>query len=643
LAQQFETESVRPAVSKLVATQDDRAAGGRPTSPAEWRSDPQDIDYPRDLSLAIDVTDTLRGIVSGKLIVPVAQSGQMTLLYPKWMPGYHSPQNPIELFAGLEIKAGDLVLDWERDPVEVYAFHIDVPDGTDVLDISFQFLSPTAPSQGDVVVTEDMLNLQWGRVLLYPAGYFARRIQIRPSVTLPTDWQYATVLEDQSRDGDTVHFAPVSLDVLVDSPMMAGRHHREVALTNDGAVHMNLFAHDVTDLEIRPEQAALHAALVEQAETLFGARHFDKYRFLVALSDELGGGGVEHHRSTEIIVPPTLYREWEPNRTKRDVFAHEFTHSWNGKFRRGVDSWTPTFELPIRNSLMWVYEGQTQYWGHVLTTRAGLWSTKASIESLAKIAATYDVRPGGMWRTMADTTEDPVINARAPLPWPSWQRNEDYYSEGQLMWLAVDTRIRAATDDQQSLDDFARAFFGIDDGSMATRTYDFDEVVRTLNDVVEHDWTDFLDTQLHRRVEGAPLEGLELGGYRLVYREHRTDFCQSFDAQAEQFDMRFSVGLNIGNTGTVQEVMWGSAAFDAGLTAGSQIQSVNGHDYSEQVIGDVIEAAKDGGAPLLLTVKARSQSRPREVQVEYHDGHRFPHLEAIPGRRARLDEIFAAR
>jgi predicted metalloprotease with PDZ domain len=352
LAQQFETESVRPAVSKLVATQDDRAAGGRPTSPAEWRSDPQDIDYPRDLSLAIDVTDTLRGIVSGKLIVPVAQSGQMTLLYPKWMPGYHSPQNPIELFAGLEIKAGDLVLDWERDPVEVYAFHIDVPDGTDVLDISFQFLSPTAPSQGDVVVTEDMLNLQWGRVLLYPAGYFARRIQIRPSVTLPTDWQYATVLEDQSRDGDTVHFAPVSLDVLVDSPMMAGRHHREVALTNDGAVHMNLFAHEATDLEIRPEQAALHAALVEQAETLFGARHFDKYRFLVALSDELGGGGVEHHRSTEIIVPPALYREWEPNLTKRDVFAHEFTHSWNGKFRRGADSWTPTFELPIRNSLM---------------------------------------------------------------------------------------------------------------------------------------------------------------------------------------------------------------------------------------------------------------------------------------------------
>jgi len=229
------------------------------------------------------------------------------------------------------------------------------------------------------------------------------------------------------------------------------------------------------------------------------------------------------------------------------------------------------------------------------------------------------------------------------LPWPSWQRNEDYYSEGQLMWLAVDTRIREASGDRRSLDDFARAFFGMDNGSMVTRTYDRDEVVRTLNGVVEHDWANFIDTQLHRREEGAPLEGLERGGYRLVYRDHRTDFCKSFDAEAKQFDLRFSVGLNIGSTGTVQEVMWGSAAFRAGLTAGALIQKVNGKDYGEQVIGDAIEAARDGAAPLLLTVKARSQSRPREVEVNYGEGHRFPHLEQITGARLRLDEILAIR
>jgi predicted metalloprotease with PDZ domain len=615
----------------------------QPQDHAEWRSTPQDIDYCGELRLEIDASDTHRGIVSGRLTVPVAECGQMTLLYPKWMPGYHSPQNPIELFAGLEIKAGDLVLDWRRDAVEVYAFHIDIPEGTTALDIRFQFLSPTTSNQGDVVVTEDMLNLQWGRAVIYPAGHYARRIQVRPSLTLPAGWHHASVLEVEEQDGATYRYAPVSLDVLVDSPVMAGRHSEEVTLDEDGAVQMNLFAHQSTDLQITPEQTELHAALVQQANKLFGARHFDKYRFMVALSEELGGGGVEHHRSAEIIVPPSYFTQWEENRTKRDVFAHEFTHSWNGKFRRGADSWTPSFEVPIRNSLMWLYEGQTQFWSHVLTTRAGLWSTEASLEALAKIAATYDVRPGGLWRTMADTTRDPVINARAPLPWASWQRNEDYYSEGLLMWLEVDTLIREATDDSRSLDDFARAFFGVDDGSMVTRTYDFEEVVRTLNGVIEHDWTNFFDTRLHRRSEGAPLKGLERGGFNLVYRDYRTNFCKSFDANAGQFDMRFSIGLNIGNDGTIQEVMWGSPAFDAGLTAGALIQTVNGQKYSEQVIGDAIEAAKGGAASLALCTRARPQSRTREVNVSYEAGHRFPHLEPIAGARPRLKELFAAK
>ncbi|WP_165374856.1 M61 family metallopeptidase [Sphingomonas montana] len=614
-----------------------------PNGQGTWTVTPQDVEYSGVLELEIDTSDTVRGIFLARLLMPVLRSGRMTLLYPKWMPGYHSPQNPIELFAGLEIRAGNLVLDWRRDPVEVYAFHIDVPDGTSVLDISFQFLSPTTSTQGDVVVTEDILNLQWGRALLYPAGYFTRRITVRPRVKLPKGWQYATVLETHVQDGDTVTFAPVRLDILVDSPVMAGRHHHELMIDPQGTVRMNLFAHQPADLAITTEQVAFHAALVTQADKLFGARHFDSYRFLVALSDELGGGGIEHHRSAEIVAPPSYFRQWEQNRTKRDVFAHEFTHSWNGKFRRGADSWTPSFEIPIRNSLMWLYEGQTQYWGHVLTARAGLWSMAASLEALAKIAATYDVRPGGLWRTMADTTEDPVINGRAPLPWPSWQRNEDYYSEGQLMWLAVDTLIREASGDQKSLDDFARAFFGMNDGRMTTRTYDLEEVVSTLNDVVAHDWAAFLDTQLHRRREGAPLEGLDRGGYRLVYRDHRTDFCRSYDAQTGQLDLRFSIGLTIAAGGTVQEVMWGSAAFDAGLTAGALIQAVNGQAYDETGIGNAVAASQGGARPFTLTVKARSQSRPREVTVNYDAGHRFPHLEPIVGTRPRLNEILTAR
>jgi len=596
---------------------------------------PQDVDYPGELKLHIDARDTARGIIMATMTVPVERSGRMTLLYPKWMPGYHSPQNPIELFAGLEIKAGDLILDWRRDAVEVYAFHIDVPESIDRLEVGFQFLSPTSSSQGDVVVTADMLNLQWGRMLLYPAGHYARRITVEPSVALPDEWAYATVLGGANRQGDKISFAPVSLDILVDSPLMAGRYGREVFLDTDGTVRLNLFAHEYDKLAITPAQSGFHSALVEQADALFGARHFDDYRFLVALTEELGGGGIEHHRSAEVIVPPTYLTEWDVHLTKRDVFAHEFTHSWNGKFRRGADSWTPSFELPIRNSLMWLYEGQTQYWGHVLTTRAGLWPIKSSLEALAKIAATYDIRPGGLWRTMADTTADPVINGRAPLPWASWQRNEDYYSEGQLMWLAIDTLIREHSNDERSLDDFARAFFGMDDTSMVTRTYDCDEVVQTLNRVVEYDWDDFLDTELHRRVEGAPLEGLKRGGYDLVYRTIRSDFCKSFDTQAMQLDLRFSVGLVVSTSGTIQEVMWGSSAFDAGLTAGSLIQTVNGCDFTETALDEAVGAS----APVILTVKSRPQSPPREVTVNYSGGHRYPHLQRIEDTSPRLDAI----
>lgn len=604
---------------------------------AVWRSDPQDIDYCGVLKLFIDARDVQRGIISAKLSMPVFGPGRMTLLYPKWMPGYHSPQNPIELLAGLKIKAGDLVLDWRRDAVEVYAFHIDVPEDVDALEIAFQFLSPTSSSQGDVVVTADMLNLQWGRALLYPAGFYTRRIVVEPVVHLSKGWQYATVLCAASHEGETISFAPESLDVLVDSPLMAGRHCHEVMLDRDNAVCLKLFAHRPADLAITPEQTRLHSALVDQADALFGARHFDRYRFLVALTEELDGGGIEHHRSAEVIAPPTYLTEWDRHLTKRDVFAHEFTHSWNGKFRRGADSWTPSFELPIRNSLMWLYEGQTQYWGHVLTTRAGLWTTNTSLEALAKIAATYDIRPGGLWRTMADTTADPVINGRAPLPWASWQRNEDYYSEGQLMWLAIDTLIRELTDEQRSLDDFARAFFGMDDKSMVTRTYDCEEVVQTLNRVVQHDWADFLDTELHRRVEGAPLEGLKRGGYDLVYRPHRSDFCKSFDAQANQLDLRFSIGLVVSTSGTVQEVMWGSAAFDAGLTAGALVQKVNGRDFTETGLGEAVASE----APISLTIRSRPQSMPREIELDYPTGHRFPHLQRIPSGLARLDAILA--
>jgi predicted metalloprotease with PDZ domain len=600
---------------------------------------PRDTPYVGVLGLEVDATDTTRGILSVRETIPVSP-GPMTLLYPKWIPGYHSPQNPLELFAGLEIRIGDEVLPWRRDPVEVYAFHLEIPESADAIEATFQFLTPTNSAQGDVVVTSDLMNLQWGRMVLYPAGHFSRQIRVQARLKLPDRWNCATVLEALASERQWITFETVTLDVLVDSPVMAGRLSRDVPLDDDGAAVMVLFGHAAEHLDPSEAQIEPHRALVAQARRLFGSRHYDRYRFLVALSDELGGGGVEHHRSAEIVAPPNYFTEWDRAYPTRDVFGHEFTHSWNGKFRRGADSWTPSFERPIRNSLMWVYEGQTQYWGHVLTARSGLWSSQSAMEALAKVAATYDVRPGGMWRTMADTTRDPIIVARAPLPWPSWQRNEDYYSEGQLLWLAVDTLLREKTGDRRCLDDFAQAFFGIEDGRMTTLTYVYEDVIETLNRIAPHDWRSFFDEALESREPGAPLEGLERGGYRLVYRDHRTEFCRRYDAFHQQFDLRFSVGLTMSADGEVLEVMWGSAAFDAGLTAGSRIKSVEGRDYGELALRDAISEATNG-APIRLELETRG--RTREVELAYSEGHRFPHLEPISGARARLDEILAPR
>lgn len=597
---------------------------------------PSDVPYPGVIRVSVDATDLDRRIFTARQTIPVPQAGAMTLLYPKWLPGYHSPDAPIELFAGLVITADLERLPWRRDPVEMYAFHIHIPDGVGEIEAEFQFLSPTSEAQGRVVVTPAILNLQWNTVLLYPAGYFSRRIMVEASVTLPSEWQFGCALAVASTAGDTTVFEVVSLDELVDSPMFAGRHFHRVELDPRGPVRMNIVADRADQLTISDEHVAPHRALVAEADLLFGARHYDHYDFLLALSDELGGIGVEHHRCCETATVPTYFTDWAGSAPKRDTIAHEYTHSWNGKFRRGADSWTPTFERPIRNSLMWVYEGQTQYWGQVLAARSGLWSPDMALGALAQTAASYDIRRGRSWRPMSDTTRDPIIAARAPLPWASWQRSEDYYSEGQLVWLEIDTMIREFSDDARSLDDFAAAFFGMDDGSYVTRPYDFAEVAATLEGVAAYDWTGFLTDKLERKGGGAPLGGIERGGYALVYRETPTDYGATSDAATGSLNLMFSIGVTVSASGVLNEVIWGGPAFDARLVAGSSILAVNGQGYAP----DALKRAIASRVPIVLIVK--DGKRHRTVEIAYTHGLRYPHLEPVADTR-RLDQILTPR
>ncbi|MGH8444165.1 MAG: M61 family metallopeptidase, partial [Solimonas sp.] len=494
-------------------------------------AEPQDVAYPGTLKLAVDATDLERHIFRVRETIPVEGGRRVTLLYPQWLPGNHSPTGRIDALAGLTIMAGGQRLEWTRDVANVYAFHVEVPQGAQALDVEFQFVSATDDKQGRIVMTPVMLNVQWNAVALYPAGYYASRIPVEASVRLPEGWGYGTALETRGVAAGVTSFKAVPFDTLVDSPIFAGRWFRQIDL-DPGArrpVRLNLVADRPELLDATPAQIDTHKRLVQQTDRLYGARHYDHYDFLVALSDEIGGIGLEHHRSSENRVTPKYFSDWDKSFAGRDLLAHEFTHSWNGKFRRPADLWTPNFNVPMRDSLLWVYEGQTQYWGYVLAARSGLLSKEQTLDALAVTAAVYEQRVARQWRALQDTTNDPIIAQRRPIPWRSWQRSEDYYSEGQLVWLDVDTLIREQSRGRKSLDDFARAFFGVEDGRYVPLTYRFDDVVATLNAVQPYDWTTFLRQRLDEHAAGAPLDGLKRGGYELVYTDTATEYFKNLE------------------------------------------------------------------------------------------------------------------
>jgi predicted metalloprotease with PDZ domain len=601
---------------------------------------PQDKPFPGTIRLEVDATDVERRIFRVRETIPVSQGGPMTLLFPKWLPGYHSPQAPIELFAGLVLRANGEDLPWRRHPVEIHAFQLEVPQDCSELVAEFQFLSPTDRAQGRVIYSHTLLALPWNAVLLYPGGYFSRGITVEASLSLPDGWHGACALTSNGTEAQTTRFEPASLDTLVDSPVFAGRHWRRIALDDQAQVHLNIVADAPELLPSDEAHIDAHRAVVAEADALFGARHFDRYEFLLALSDEIDSAGVEHHRSAEAATVPDYFANWDRNLSRRDTIPHEYIHSWNGKYRRGEDSWTPSFDRPIRNSLMWVYEGLTQYWDRVLCARSGLWNAEQSRDALALTAATHAVRAGSRWRPMSDTTRDPIIAARSPLPWPSWQRSEDYYSEGALVWLDVDTRLRELSGDTKSLDDFAQGFFGGNDGIWVTQTYAFDDVVAALDAIAPFDWGKFFASKLDGKQDGAPLEGLERGGYRLAYRSQPGDYWTSMEAVSGITNLSFSLGLTVSSAGRVEEVLWESPAFRAGLTAGCELVAVDSLSFSVDGLQDAVARAAEGPPLRLLT---RHGKHHHNIEIECRTGNRYPYLERIADARGRLDEILAPR
>jgi predicted metalloprotease with PDZ domain len=598
----------------------------------------RDIPYPGTITLDVDATDVQRGIFRVKETIPVAHAGHMVLLFPEWLPGKHAPRGEIEKLAGLKIRAGGKIIPWTRDPVDVYAFHIDVPQGAKKLDLEFQFVSATVANQGRIVMTPNLLNLQWQSVSLYPAGYFTRRIPVQASAKYPEGWTAASGLPAKA-NGASYVYEKTDYDTLVDSPVFAGRFYREFALSPK--VDLNVFADTPDELAATDEQIARHKAIVEQTVKLYGAEHYDHYEILLAVSDQIGSIGVEHHRSTEVQVEPGYFVKWNDALMDRNVVAHEYDHSWIGKYRRGADLWTPDFRTPMRDSLLWAYEGQDQFWGYVLGARAGMFTKQETLDALAGIAATLDNRPARTWRNLLDTTNDPIIAARRPKGWLSWQRSEDYYAEGMLIWLEVDSILRAKSGGTKSMDDFGRAFAGMNDGDWGVLTYDFDDVVRTLNSIVPWDWKKFLTDRLTATGDRAPLNGLTAGGYRLIYTDEPTPWFRASEKSASQTNLRYSIGLVLGKGGAISEVQWDGPAFNAGLDLGDELIAVGGIAFTAERLKEAIRWAKDHKEPIVLLVK--SGDKYREVAIDYHGGLRYPRLEKTAQGEAGLERLLEAR
>ena len=611
-----------------------------------------DAAYPGTLVLRVDATDLDRKIVRVRETLPV-RPGPLVLYYPRWIPGEHSNTGPLAQFAGLRVHAGEKVLEWKRNSVEMGAFHLDVPAGVATLELEFQYLSSVDGSSGAVDITREILGLAWNRVLLYPAGFDVAHIQIQANLMLPAGWAHASALEVAARDGAVVSFKPVSAETLVDSPVFAGAFYRQVDLDPGASaagrppVMLNIFADQASQLAATAEQVAAHAALVTQADKLFGARHFRHYDVLLAVSESYGVVGLEHHQSSENGVKGDYFTEWAKSAPGRDLIPHEFTHSWNGKFRRPADLLTPHFNTPMRNSLLWVYEGQTQFLGKVLAARSGLFSPTEVMDDLAQAAAyLIEGRAGRSWRNLQDTTnQDIVSGGHHERDWRSWQRGQDYYDEMNFVWAEADAILREASQGHRSMDDFAHAFFG----PQASRpgddirplSYTFDDVVQTLNRVQPFDWAAFLRQRLDGHDPNVVADALRHAGWQLTFSDLPSEHFKNTEARSKQADFWYSLGIVVGEENKLAGVRWDGPAFQAGLTSGATLVAVNGRSYKAELLKEAITAAKASGSPIALLVKRGDLYS--TIMLDYRGGLRYPKLERVAGTPDHLSALLAPR
>ncbi len=609
---------------------------------------PVDKPYPGAISLTVDVSNIADRVERVHEDIPVVPgSKEVVLLYPEWLPGDHEPGGPISSLAGIVTKVDGARVQWVRDTVEVYAFHVALPAGAKTVGVDFDYLSAIKPTAGRIEISDAIADIEWNEVVMYPAGYFSRGIPVDTTLKLPAGWKYASALETAAQTGDNVHFERTPLNTLIDSPLYAGLHFERIDLSPapTDVVHLDIFADTEAELVMTPAQLEVHKKLAVEADKLYGSHHYKHYDFLLLLSDKVGGVGLEHHQSSEDGHPGNYLTEWDKGIANRDLLGHEYTHSWNGKFRRPAELWTPNYNVPMRDSLLWVYEGMTQYWGNVLTARAGMRTAEQTRDIFARVAAGFAVSPGREWRPLVDTTNQPIVSQRRAVSWVSYQRPEDYYTEGQLIWLDADTKIRELTKDTKSLDDFCKLFFGVYNGSFITDQYTLDDVVKDLNQVAAYDWRKFLDERVYQVHGEVPMNGFTQGGYKLAYSDHRPEWIAQRERESGYLDLSTSLGFSVGEArgraagagSRVSNVWWDSPAYKAGITPNMEIIAVNGTAFEGKVLNAAILKAEKEKKPIEL--QFRDGDTYKTFSMAYYDGMRYPSLERVDGTPDRLNDI----
>ncbi|MGO9269328.1 MAG: M61 family metallopeptidase [Terriglobia bacterium] len=598
------------------------------------------------ITLTVDATQAPTKVLRTHLTMPV-KPGPLTLYYPKWIPGEHEPDGPVGNVAGLKFSAGGQTIPWRRDSTDMFAFHVDIPKGAGTLDADFEYLEPAGGGySAGASATAKLLVVSWNQNLLYPGSDLARDITFKATLKLPPGWKFGTALPVASQSGDEIEFEPVSLDRLVDSPVISGEYYRVVDVTPPGELihhEIDMAADSEAALEMSPEVRQDFVNLVAETGKLFGTRHYRDYHFLLTLSNHVAHFGLEHHESDDSRTGEDTLTSPRGRRSVGGLLSHEFVHSWNGKFRRPLRLSTPYYDAPEVTDMLWVYEGLTDYLGNMLAARSGLWTPQEYRDDLASVAASLGPgRPGRTWRPLQDTTDAiPLMSfSRGGI---SWRRGSDYYEEGNLLWLEVNTTIHQLTDGKKSLDDFCRLFHGGPNNGPELKPYTFEEMVTTLNQVAPYDWAGFFHTRLTSTSPEAPVGGIEAGGWKVEFndkppRGEGEGGGGGGGGGGRGFgNTLYSIGLALSATGDVSDSIHDGPAYRAGITPGMTVVAVNGRKYTSELLKQAVDAAAKNTAPIELLVL--NDDYYKTCAVDYHGGERYPHLVRDESKPDLLDDI----